>query len=121
MAVKDLWDKTKFPSNLKYAEDLDAALEKVVQCRRLMCRYGDFCENNNQSLVRELRDLKNMIPRGSELRHWLYGKDYEPTHFRQWCELLTLYRANMAVKTTQQVVVEQGRLAALKSLITTTE
>ena len=32
MAVKDLWGKTKFPNNLKYAEDLDAALEKVVQC-----------------------------------------------------------------------------------------
>ena len=54
-----------------------------------------------------------MAPRGSELRHWLYGKDYEPTHFRQWCELLMLYRANMAVKTTQQVVVGPGCPAAL--------
>ena len=42
MAVQDLWEKTKFPSTLKYAEDLDAALERVVQCRRLMCRYGEF-------------------------------------------------------------------------------
>ena len=44
LAVKDLWDKTKFPANLKYAEDLDATLEKVVQCRRLMHPYGEFCE-----------------------------------------------------------------------------
>ena len=77
-----------------------------------MYRYGEFPENNNESFTRELRDMKNMIPRGSELRHWLYGKHYEPTHFRQWYELLMLYRANMAVKTTQQVVVEPGRLAA---------
>ena len=58
MAVKELWDRTKFPANIKYAEDLDAALEKVVQCRRLMYRYSEFREHNNESLVRELRDLK---------------------------------------------------------------
>jgi len=54
-----------------------------------------------------------MIPLGIDLRHWLYGKDFEPTHFHQWCELLMLYRANMAKKATQQVVVEPGRLAAI--------
>ena len=77
-----------------------------------MYRYGEFRENNIESHIRDMRDLKAMILLGIDLRHWLYGKDFEPTHFRQWCELLMLYRANMATKSTQQEVVEPGRLAA---------
>ena len=57
LAVKDLWKKPKLPTTLKYAEDLDAAFEKVVQCHRLY-RYGQFRENNIESVVREIRDLK---------------------------------------------------------------
>jgi len=53
IAVKNLWEKTKFPNNLKYAEDLDVALGKVVQSRRLMYRYGEFLENNTESLTHE--------------------------------------------------------------------
>ena len=64
MAVRELWEKTKFPGSVKYAEDLDAALENVIQCRRLMYRYGEFRENNNESRLREMRGLKNTIPRG---------------------------------------------------------
>ena len=112
MAVKELWDKTKFLATSSTQKTSTSPL-KVVQCPRLMYRHGEFREHSNESFVRELRDPKDMIPMGSELRHWLNGKDYEPTHFRQWCELLMLYRANMAVRTTQQVVVEPGRLAAL--------
>ena len=52
LAVKDLWEKTKFPATLKYAEYLAAALEKVIHCRRLMYRYGEFREGNTESLIR---------------------------------------------------------------------
>jgi len=56
--------------------------------------------------------LKALIPRGSDLRLWLGGEGYEPTHSRQRCDLLMLYPANMAGKLQQQVVVEAGCLAA---------
>ena len=72
MAVRDLWEKTKFPSTLKFAEDLDVALEKVGRRRCLMYRYEEFHDNSNESLAREIRDLEAMIPLGTDLRLWLF-------------------------------------------------
>ena len=41
LAVRELWEKLKFPATRKYAEDVDNALGKVVQFWRFMYRHGE--------------------------------------------------------------------------------
>ena len=53
-----------------------------------------------------------MVPRGTELRLWIGGKDYKITNFRQWFELLMQCRSNLSLKTEPHAIVEADSLAA---------
>ena len=82
--VRDEWKKISFPQTMRYQQDVDDVIERIMKARRLMYTAGEFQLNDPESERKELEDVRKMIPLGGELRRWTEGRDWKSNNILQW-------------------------------------
>ena len=102
--AKELWDEIKFPVTIRYCEDVDAVLEKLLKARARMFKTGAFVLNDTVSVEREMFDLQRKVPKGSALRSHVYNRDWLPTSFHQWFDVVQQYAHNLEKRSSKDRV-----------------
>ena len=87
------WDAITFSKNPNFVE-IEKTLERVdsVRTRMYKCERFDY---SPKSVEKEMSDLKRMVPLGSELRKTIYGKDYQPTSYDAWLNIIQQYQSTL--------------------------
>ena len=93
--AREHWEKLIFPEAVRHYEDVDEVLDRIILSHTRMYKTGNFRENDPDSVRRELQDLRRKVPKGSRLREFFAVKDYEPTSFRQWVELVQQFASTL--------------------------
>ncbi|MCP4241797.1 MAG: hypothetical protein GY772_14650, partial [bacterium] len=82
--ARQQWEKVRFSESLRTYEDIDEVLEKILVARKRMVLTGQMVIGRLDTERRELQDLDKKVPKGTNLRLFLYTVAGPPDSFRQW-------------------------------------
>ena len=100
--TREQWERLAFSDVVRHYEDIDEVLDKIIMSHARMYKTGNFREGDADSQRREMQDLRRKVPKGSRLREYFAVKDYEPTSFRQWVELVQQFASTLSRRTSSR-------------------
>ena len=100
--AREQWERLAFSDVVRHYEDIDEVLDKIIMSHTRMYKTGNFRGGDADSQRREMQDLRRKVPRGSRLREIFAVKDYEPTSFRQWVELVQQFASTLSRRTSSR-------------------
>ncbi|MCP4245204.1 MAG: hypothetical protein GY772_32105, partial [bacterium] len=66
------WEKVRFSESIRSYEDVDEVLERILVARKRMVLTGQMVFGRQDMEKRELQDLDRKVPKGTQLRLFLY-------------------------------------------------
>ncbi|MCP4242379.1 MAG: hypothetical protein GY772_17630, partial [bacterium] len=110
--ARQQWEKVRFSESLRTYEDIDEVLEKILVARKRMVLTGQMVIGRPETERRELQDLDKKVPKGTNLRLFIYTIAGPPESFRQWFERCQRYAAGLPRRGNPEVGAERHRVAA---------
>ncbi|MCP4242818.1 MAG: hypothetical protein GY772_19875 [bacterium] len=93
--ARQQWEKVRFPESVRTCEDVDEVLERILVTRKRMVLTGQMIFGRVEMERRELQDLERKVPKGSQLRLFIYTIAGAPESFRQWFERCQRYASGL--------------------------
>ncbi|MCP4240574.1 MAG: hypothetical protein GY772_08430, partial [bacterium] len=110
--ARQQWEKVRFSESLRTYEDIDEVLERILVARKRMVLTGQMVIGRPETERRELQDLDKKVPKGTNLRLFIYTIAGPPESFRQWFERCQRYAAGLPRRSNPEVGAERHRMAA---------